>query len=111
MEGPRAAGVARGPLLRFGAGVPSRVMAPDAATFEHGTMIGRVTSPPALSTLAAGIGAATHRFDDAAKQVAVEGPDADGMVGMLVAREDVQACAAGFRLASDTTGALIDFLA
>jgi hypothetical protein len=74
-------------------------------------MIGRVTSPPALSTLAAGIGTATHRFDDAAEQVAAEGPDAEGMVGMLVAREDVQACAAGFRLASDTTGALIDVLA
>ena len=74
-------------------------------------MIGRVTAPQALSTLAAGIGAATHRFDDAAERVAADGPDAEGMVGMLVAREDVQACAAGFRLASDTTGALIDVLA
>ena len=74
-------------------------------------MIGRITSQPALSTLAAGIGAATNRFDDAAERMAGDGPDADGMVGMLVAREDVQACAAGFRLASDTTGALIDVLA
>ena len=74
-------------------------------------MIGRVTSPPALSALAARIAAATHRFDDAATRVAADGPDPEEMLGMLVAREDVQACAAGFRLASDTTGALIDVLA
>ena len=74
-------------------------------------MVAPITARPALSTLAAGIGAATHRFDDAAERVAAEGPDAEGVVGMLVAREDLQACAAGFRLASDTTGALIDVLA
>jgi hypothetical protein len=79
---------------------------------EHAKqMIAPTTSQPALSTLAAAIGAASHRFDDAAERVAADGPDAEGMVGMLVAREDVQACAAGFRLASDTTGALIDVLA
>ena len=71
-------------------------------------MIGQVTSHSALATLAAGIGAAAHRFDDAAERVASDGPDADGMVGMLVGREDVGACAAGFGLASDPTGALID---
>jgi hypothetical protein len=74
-------------------------------------MVAPFTSQPALRTLAAGIGAATHRFDDAAERVTAGGPDAEDMVGMLVAREDVQACAAGFRLASDTTGALIDVLA
>lgn len=74
-------------------------------------MVAPLSSQPGLSTLAAGIGAATSRFDDAAERVAVGGADAEGMVGMLVAREDVQACAAGFRLASDTTGALIDILA
>jgi hypothetical protein len=74
-------------------------------------MIGSVTSSPALPALAAGLGAATRRFDDAAGRVAQDGADADGMVGMLVAREDVQACAAGFRMASDATGALIDVLA
>ena len=66
-------------------------------------MVTPLTSQPALSALAAGSGAATHRFDDAADRLAADGPDAEGMVGVLVVRGDVHACAAGFRLVSDTT--------
>jgi hypothetical protein len=74
-------------------------------------MIGPIATPPALSTLATAVGAATHRFDAAAERVAANGPDIDGMVGMIEARTELAADAAAFRFASDTQGSLIDLLA
>lgn len=74
-------------------------------------MLSPIAPQPALAALAGGIRAAGQRFDQAADDVAANGPDIDGMVGMLEARLDTQACAQGFRLASDTEGSLIDVLA
>jgi hypothetical protein len=74
-------------------------------------MLSPIAPQPVLATLAGGIRAAGQRFDQPADDVAANGPDIDGMVGMVEARLDTQACAQGFRLASDTEGALIDVLA
>lgn len=43
--------------------------------------------------------------------MAENGPDMHGMVGMMEARLEVAADAAGLRMASDTQGSLIDVLA
>ena len=74
-------------------------------------MLSPITPQPALTALSGGIRAGDERFDQVADDVAAHGPDVDGMVGMLEARLDTQACAQGFRLASDTEGAPIDVLA
>jgi hypothetical protein len=75
------------------------------------SMLSPIAPQPALAALAGGIRAAGRHFDQAADDVAANGPGIDGMVGMLEARLDTQACAQGFRVASDTEGALIDVLA
>ena len=73
---------------------------------------GSVSAPqPALGALAGGMRAASDHLDQAAGQVASGGPDPDSMVGMMLARIEMQACASGFRTASETEGSLIDVLA
>lgn len=74
-------------------------------------MLSPIAPQPALAALAGGIRAAGQQFGQAAADVAANGPDIDGMVGMLEARLDTQACAQGFRLASHTERSLIDVLA
>ena len=75
------------------------------------SVLSPISPQPALAVLAGGIRAAGERLDQAADDVSANGPDIDGMVGMLEARLDTQACAQGFRLASHTETALIDVLA